>query len=75
MVGRVRAHQVRRKSRSLIAEAHKNDALAAECLQGFFRQRPKTDDAFVRASVGGVLLAEALRELRWIRRLLTPADK
>jgi hypothetical protein len=39
-----------------------------------FDRRVETDAAEARATTGAILLAEALHELRNVRRLLTPKD-
>jgi hypothetical protein len=65
------------KIAELRAEAGRNVGAAAECLLAVLGPEPEDDDdqAHARAYTGAVLLAQGLRELVNIRKLLTAKEE
>lgn len=63
------------KITALRREAHGDLGVAAACLLAAFGAEDfESDAAEARAYVGAILVAEAVHELKNVRRLLTPKD-
>jgi hypothetical protein len=56
-------------------EARGDDGLAAKCLLAALGTNPESEAAEAHAYVGALILIDAARELRTIRRMLTPPSE